>query len=268
MKRRGFTLIELLIVIAVIAILAALLLPALSRARSQAQTAACLNNLKQLQLCGHLYGSDNNDFLPPNNFVYDNATLQPFVGDTGPSWSTNVAPFDASLAGIENGLLFRYSGSVGIYRCPADSSTIETPDGTPLPQPRVRSYSLSQSINGLNYAGAASMFFPHYLKFSAINKPSPTGLFTFLDVHENRILDTQFGIPVQALANDYGNWWDIPANRHIQGCNFAFADGHVEHWKWKVPKVVVAPLGENQSVADNEWDDYNRVEAGVLQNFQ
>jgi prepilin-type N-terminal cleavage/methylation domain-containing protein len=68
-NRDGFTLIELLVVIASIAILAAMLLPALSRTKSQAQSIACLNNLKQLQLCFHLYAADNNDSLPPNNLI-------------------------------------------------------------------------------------------------------------------------------------------------------------------------------------------------------
>src|SRR5271156_4596839 len=72
----GFTLIELLVVIAIMAILAALLLPALSKAKSQAQSIACLNNLKQLNVCWHLYIVDNNDSLVPNNSVTG-------VGDDG-----------------------------------------------------------------------------------------------------------------------------------------------------------------------------------------
>ncbi len=264
---RAFTLIELLVVIAIIGILAALLLPALSKAKGRAQTILCLNNLKQMELCFHLYATDNTDFMPPNNFVYDIATLRAIPGNEGPSWCTNVAPYEADPAGIKAGLLFQYNTSLGIYRCPGDTSTLETSTGTKLPAPRLRSYNMSQSVNGLSYAGQIADEVPHYKKFTSIRKPTPTGLLVFLEVHEDEIMDTEFGIPVEPDWWSAGNWWDIPANRHNRGANFSFADGHVEHWRWKVPKVVTISRGQQQAVRSDEWDDYNRLEAGFRQNF-
>jgi prepilin-type N-terminal cleavage/methylation domain-containing protein/prepilin-type processing-associated H-X9-DG protein len=264
-RRRAFTLIELLVVIAVIAILAALLLPALARAKSQAQSIACLNNVKQLETCWHLYTMDNADALPPNNFVYE-ITLPPSPIVQKASWCTNLAPFDADISGIQNGLLFPYNSSPGIYHCPADKSTIQTFDGTPLPTPRIRSYNMSQSIDGTPDPSLSGQ--PCFTKYTQIMNPSPTSLITFLDVHEDEIIDTQFGIPVPAEFSWYGiTWWDVPANRHNQGCNLSFADGHAEHWRWQVPKVVTVPRGYVQPVPPEEMPDFNRMEAGFKQDF-
>src|SRR5207248_7695705 len=76
----GFTLIELLVVIAIIAILAALLLAGLGRAKSQAKTVACINNLRQLSLAWLMYGEDHDEWLPPNTGYINPATPR------GPSW--------------------------------------------------------------------------------------------------------------------------------------------------------------------------------------
>src|SRR5581483_5602016 len=99
------------------------------------------------------YAMDNADLMPPNNFVYDITSQSPIPGNEGPSWCTNIAPYDADPAGIKGGLLFQYNSAVGIYKCPGDSSAIELRDGTKLSQPRLRSYNMSQSINGISYAG-------------------------------------------------------------------------------------------------------------------
>ncbi|MGA2244858.1 MAG: type II secretion system protein [Verrucomicrobiota bacterium] len=263
----GFTLIELLVVIAIIAILASLLLPALSQAKEKAQRVSCLDNLKQLQLCFQLYAGDNSDSMPPNDFVFDLTTMQPFPGDDGPSWCTNVAPYSADLTGITGGLLYQYNSSPGIYKCPADQSTLETPDGTILPQPRIRSYNLSQSIDGISYAGQISSDVPHYSKTVQPRNPAPANLLAFIEVHQDEIMDDQFGIPVATDAWAGDEWWDLPANRHNQGCDFSFVDGHVEHWRWKVPKAVTVPRGNAQPLAPNEIDDYNRMESGFRQDF-
>src|ERR1700733_5061440 len=162
----GFTLIELLVVIAVIAILASLLLPALAKSKQSAQSIFCLNNLKQLQLCWHMYAHDNDDVITPNNFVYDvdvGTQNSPVLGEDSMTWCRGIAPLDTNDITAATSLLFQYNQNANIYHCPADLSTIQNyPD-----MPRKRSYNMSNSAN----CDADN----HFRKYSEIHVP--TGLF-------------------------------------------------------------------------------------------
>ncbi|HUA65229.1 MAG TPA: prepilin-type N-terminal cleavage/methylation domain-containing protein, partial [Alphaproteobacteria bacterium] len=180
LKKNAFTLIELLVVIAIIAILAAMLLPVLSNAKKRAQTVACLNNLKQLDLAWHLYADENNDFLVPNNSVYGQ-NLSTAVA-AGASWCMGSALYDTTTTNIQNGMLFLYNNNAGIYHCPADVSTVIDQNGNPLPQLRNRSYNMNQSVNG--YPGFNTFMennIPTFRKFTQIKSPGLTQCMVFID---------------------------------------------------------------------------------------
>jgi len=255
-NRSAFTLIELLVVIAIIAILAALLLPVLSKAKESAYTVGCLNNLKQLEVCWHLYAVDHRDRLAPNNSVM-------LIGGgalaTDISWCPDHARTDTNTIDLRNGLLFPYNTSVGIYHCPADRSTVLDSNGQPTSQLRNRSYNMSQSANGYNeYLALPAPVYhlPAWEKFTEIRRPNPSQLFVFIDEHPDTMLDSQFGNPV-GMPYYPPIWWDKPADRHKIGCCLSFSDSHAERWRWKVPKT---PAYAGQPVGPGEQPDFERVQ--------
>ena len=256
--KRAFTLIELLVVIAIIAILAALLLPVLAKSKDKAQAAACLNHLKQLQVCWTMYSTDHHDRVPPNNSVYDIGTGQPIPGlDLSETWCPGNARADTNTSNIELGHLFSYNRNAGIYRCPSDRAPVEPLGGGTLAIPRTRSFNMSQSINGLGGPSSGTFWIPSYQRTADIKETTRT--FVFGEVHEGGILDSLFGVPMRGSSWD-GYWFDLPAGRHNQGCNFSFADGHVERWKWVAPKIF-RTLGQRVDAA--EYPDYRRLQDAI-----
>jgi prepilin-type N-terminal cleavage/methylation domain-containing protein/prepilin-type processing-associated H-X9-DG protein len=260
----AFTLIELLVVIAIISILAALLLPTLGKAKAQGQSVSCLNNLSQLQCSWLMYVDDNHGALPPNNSVKIGWVQTGVSNEWGDSLVWGNARTDTNSANIQHGVLFPEVGSAAVYQCPADKSTVISSPSLR----RFRSYSANPWLNGHIRSGTVEEGIndaPRNLgRLSQIINPPPVKIFVFIDEHEQSIGDGVFGIPYG--GDDSGpQWWgaSMPADRHSQGCNLSFADGHVEHYRWWSPKKGMAEGDIQRTANAGDLKDLQRLQAGV-----
>ncbi len=278
MRKRGFTLVELLVVITIIAILVAMLMPVLSRAKQRAQGTSCLNNGKQLMLALQLYAGEYTDFYPPN----------PDDGNTVPghNWAGGQAgiggpqEFDPDvLLDPTRSLLIKYlAHDAKVFKCPADRREGKYQGANPAFAgqivPAARTFSMSQAVGticpgydqGTGHSGVPNLSvngpwldgtqhqrrnspWRTFGKTSDIGPPSPSDLWVFVDEDANGLNDAAFAFD---MVNEY--WRDAPGTYHNIGCGFAFADGHSETHQWDYrSRKEVGEIFDPRDVSDWEW---------------
>jgi len=252
-KQGGFTLIELLVVIAIIAILAAMLLPTLAKAKQKGQGITCMNNHRQLCMAWRLYAEDNREVLvyasddgrgisdpnanPLNKYAWT-LTHMSLDGSKRENWDIN---FDMTLRP-----LWPYAKTAGIYKCPADKSTVVWQNIT---RPRIRTMSMNLyvggfvsregNVNGEDGGWAFAQDYTIYHKLSSISGRAgpPDKIFIFLDQRDDRINWGNFMADMSGYDPQQPTKWgftqDLPGMYHNFACGFSFADGHSELKRWK-----------------------------------
>ncbi|MGB2809486.1 MAG: prepilin-type N-terminal cleavage/methylation domain-containing protein, partial [Sedimentisphaerales bacterium] len=231
-KQRGFTLIELLVVIAIIALLLALLMPALERARAHARRAVCTANLRDLAIAWIIYADDNDGKIvngqpndnprqtggPPPAKVYVEIpwalemVIDPATGD--PDEQT-LTKYDHEKT-IKDGALWPNNQNVKAYRCPGGKAK------------HLRTYSIVCSLNGdrspVSTLGSAGSMLCVKNR-SLVRRPHDR----IVSVCEGWVNNLSYRV---GYINP-GQWIDPPPARHSNGMAFVFADGHSGYWKWK-----------------------------------
>jgi prepilin-type N-terminal cleavage/methylation domain-containing protein/prepilin-type processing-associated H-X9-DG protein len=259
-RPRGFTLIELLVVIAIIAILAAMLFPALAKAKTKSQGVSCMNNTKQVMLANHMYQGDNQDRFP----MAFHGGYTPTANDVNKPWVTGWLDWGTGtdntnllyLLEPQFAVLAQYFGRVkNVYKCPADNYASGAQ--------KLRGWgSRVRSISGNIYVGKGNGWTsgPGYTaggpnnlsiyrgaaKASELIIPGPAQTWVYMDEHPDSINDAGAFPP-----NTPTNIPDAPATYHNGAAGFAFADGHSEIHKWRGRAMTVTLKGVSFNARNN-----------------
>lgn len=251
---RAFTLLELLVVISIIAMLMAVTMPSLNKAREAGKKAVCLSNVKQLTIAWLLYAHNNNDKMCAADTDWNGT--QPWDGTLymlgeGFFWVSDGAgfpdnPYPGTELSITNGILWPYLEHLDIYKC------------TSYHRPFARSYGISHAMGSIHEKNGERNF--HTL--SEISMPAKKMVFVDFNPpirdFDGYIPNVGPGGSIEFI-NTFSKTWSFMSReataRHNNGHNLSFADSHVEYWKWKDPrsrKLIDGTVGAEESSVNNE----------------